>query len=152
MVLLSPEEIMDDRIFDYLYCREDREWELRIRYEEFLESELSEIPSWKEEWIMDNKTIRNAFLELKENQKMVLTCSEHTYVLYHEDILCMGSGNDLQINNMYIDCTYVQCASIKNREDFWWNYFIENMNLSGYRKYNRPYGVGLIISAYKMQE
>lgn len=49
MVLLSPEEIMDDRIFDYLHCREtseDREWELRIRYEEFLESELSEIPSW----------------------------------------------------------------------------------------------------------
>ena len=67
---------------------------------------------------MDNQTIRNAFRELKENQKMVLTCAEHTYVLYHEDILCMGSGNDLQINNMYIDCTYVQCASIKNREDF----------------------------------
>lgn len=67
---------------------------------------------------MDNQTIRNAFRELKEDQKMVLTCSEHTYVLYHEDILCMGSGNDLQINNMYIDCTYVQCASIKNREDF----------------------------------
>ncbi len=67
---------------------------------------------------MDNKTIHNAFRELKENQKLILTCSEHTYVLYHEDILCMGSGNDLQINNMYIDCTYVQCASIKNREDF----------------------------------
>ena len=80
---------------------------------------------------MDNQTIRNAFLELKEDQKMVLTCSEHTYVLYHEDILCMGSGNDLQINKggnsrgistpepaMYIDCNYVQCASIKNREDF----------------------------------
>ena len=66
---------------------------------------------------MDNKTIRNAFLELKEDQKLILTCAEHTYVLYHEDILCMGSGNDLQINNMYIDCTYVQCASIKNRED-----------------------------------
>lgn len=49
MVLLSPEEIMDDRIFDYLHCRqtaEEKEWELRIRYEEFLESELSEIPSW----------------------------------------------------------------------------------------------------------
>ena len=67
---------------------------------------------------MDNKTIHNAFRELKENQKLILTCSEHTYVLYHEDILCMGSGNDLQINNMYIDCTYVQSASIKNREDF----------------------------------
>lgn len=84
---------------------------------------------------MDNQTIRNAFRELKENQKMVLTCKEHTYVLYHEDIMCMGSGNDLQINKrytkggnsrgissqpetMYIDCTYVQCASIKNREDF----------------------------------
>ena len=67
---------------------------------------------------MDNKTIRNAFLELKEDQKLILTCAEHTYVLYHEDILCMGSGNDLQINNMYIDCTYVQCAIIKNREDF----------------------------------
>lgn len=67
---------------------------------------------------MDNETIRNAFLELKEDQKLILTCSEHNYVLYHEDILCMGSGNDLQINNMYIDCTYVQCASIKNREDF----------------------------------
>lgn len=66
---------------------------------------------------MDNQTIHNAFRELKEDQKMVLTCAEHTYVLYHEDILCMGSGNDLQINNMYIDCTYVQCASIKNRED-----------------------------------
>lgn len=66
---------------------------------------------------MDNKTIHNAFLELKENQKLILTCAEHTYVLYHEDIVCMGSGNDLQINNMYIDCTYVQCASIKNRED-----------------------------------
>ena len=51
MVLLSPEEIMEDRIFDYLHCREseDREWELLIRYEEFLESELSEIRSWKEE-------------------------------------------------------------------------------------------------------
>lgn len=67
---------------------------------------------------MDNKTIHNAFRELHEDQKMVLTCAEHTYVLYHEDILCMGSGNDLQINNMYIDCTYVQSASIKNREDF----------------------------------
>lgn len=47
MVLLSPEEIMDDRIFDYLHCREtseDKEWELLIRYEEFLESELSENP------------------------------------------------------------------------------------------------------------
>lgn len=52
MVFLSPEEIMDDRIFDHLYCREtaeDREWELLIRYEEFLESELSEIPSWTKE-------------------------------------------------------------------------------------------------------
>lgn len=67
---------------------------------------------------MDNQTIRNAFRELKEDQKLILTCKEHTYVLYHEDIVCMGSGNDLQINNMYIDCTYVQCASIKNREDF----------------------------------
>ena len=75
---------------------------------------------------MDNQTIHNAFRELKENQKMVLTCAEHTYVLYHDDIMCMGSGNDLQINKggnsrgkpeMYIDCTYVQCASIKNRED-----------------------------------
>lgn len=49
MVLLSPEEIMEDRIFDYLHCREtheDKEWELRIRYEEFIKSELSEIPSW----------------------------------------------------------------------------------------------------------
>ena len=75
---------------------------------------------------MDNKTIHNAFQELHEDQKMVLTCAEHTYVLYHEDILCMSSGNDLQIHKggnsrgkpeMYIDCTYVQCASIKNRED-----------------------------------
>lgn len=82
---------------------------------------------------MDNQTIRNAFRELHEDQKMVLTCAEHTYVLYHEDILCMGSGNDLQINKgytkggnsrgissqaseiMYIDCTYVQCMSIKPR-------------------------------------
>lgn len=77
---------------------------------------------------MDNQTIRNAFRELKKDQKMVLTCAEHTYVLYHEDILCMGSGNDLQIHKggnsrgkpetRYLDCTYVQCASIKNREDF----------------------------------
>lgn len=59
---------------------------------------------------MDNQTIHNAFRELKEDQKIVLTCAEHTYVLYHEDIVCMGSGNDLQINNMHIDCTYVQCA------------------------------------------
>ena len=75
---------------------------------------------------MDNKTIHNAFQELHQDQKMVLTCAEHTYVLYHEDILCMCSGNDLQIHKggnsrgkpeMYIDCTYVQCASIKNRED-----------------------------------
>ena len=75
---------------------------------------------------MDNQTIHNAFQELHQDQKMVLTCKEHTYVLYHEDILCMGSGNDLQIQKggnsrgkpeMYIDCTYVQCASIKNRED-----------------------------------
>ena len=75
---------------------------------------------------MDNQTIHNAFQELHQDQKMVLTCAEHTYVLYHEDILCMGSGNDLQIQKggnsrgkpeMYIDCTYVQCASIKNRED-----------------------------------
>ena len=81
---------------------------------------------------MDNKTIHNAFRELHQDQKMVLTCAEHTYVLYHEDIMCMGSGNDLQIHKggnsrgistpepetMYIDCTYVQCASIKNRGDF----------------------------------
>ena len=76
---------------------------------------------------MDNKTIHNAFRELHQDQKLILTCAEHTYVLYHEDILCMGSGNDLQIQKggnsrgkpeMYIDCTYVQCASIKNREDF----------------------------------
>lgn len=67
---------------------------------------------------MDNQTIHNAFRELKEDQKLILTCAEHTYVLYHEDIVCMGSGNDLQINNMYIDCTYVQSAIIKNREDF----------------------------------
>ena len=67
---------------------------------------------------MDNKTIHNAFRELHEEQKLILTCSEHTYVLYPQDSMCMGSGNDLQINNMYIDCTYVQCASIKNREDF----------------------------------
>ena len=77
---------------------------------------------------MDNQTIRNAFRELKKDQKLILTCAEHTYVLYHEDILCMGSGNDLQIHKggnsrgkpetMYIDCTYVQSASIKNREDF----------------------------------
>ena len=81
---------------------------------------------------MDNQTIRNAFRELKKDQKMVLTCAEHTYVLYHEDIMCMGSGNDLQIHNggnsrgissqkpetMYIDCTYVQSAITKNREDF----------------------------------
>lgn len=75
---------------------------------------------------MDNQTIHNAFQELHQDQKMVLTCAEHTYVLYHKDILCMCSGNDLQIHKggnsrgkpeMYIDCTYVQCASIKNRED-----------------------------------
>lgn len=78
--------------------------------------------------IMNNQTIRNAFRELHEDQKLILTCAEHTYVLYHEDIMCMGSGNDLQIHKggnsrgkpetMYIDCTYVQCASIKNREGF----------------------------------
>lgn len=76
---------------------------------------------------MDNQTIRNAFRELHEDQKLILTCAEHTYVLFHEDILCMGSGNDLQIHKggnspehetINIDCTYVQCASIKNREDF----------------------------------
>lgn len=75
---------------------------------------------------MDNQTIHNAFQELHQDQKLILTCAENTYVLYHEDILCMGSGNDLQIHKggnsrgkpeMYIDCTYVQCASIKNRED-----------------------------------
>lgn len=52
MALLSPEELMEDRIFDYVHCREtpeDREWELRSLYEEFLESELSEIPSWTKE-------------------------------------------------------------------------------------------------------
>ena len=51
MVLLSPEEIMDDRIFDYLHWRqtaEEKEWELRIRYEEFLQQELSEIPHWRD--------------------------------------------------------------------------------------------------------
>lgn len=50
-MILSPEEIMEDRIFDYLHCietPEDKEWNLLIRYEEFLESELSEIPSWEE--------------------------------------------------------------------------------------------------------
>ena len=77
---------------------------------------------------MDNQTIRNAFRELHEDQKLILTCAEHTYVLYHEDILCMGSGNDLQIHKggnsrgkhetMYVDCTYVQSAIIKNREGF----------------------------------
>lgn len=49
MPLLSPEEVIEDRIFDYLHCREtpeEKEWELRIRYEEFLEMELSEIPKW----------------------------------------------------------------------------------------------------------
>lgn len=52
MVLLSPEEIIEDKIFDYLHCREtpaDRAWELLIRYDEFIESELSEIPSWTKE-------------------------------------------------------------------------------------------------------
>lgn len=78
--------------------------------------------------IMNNQTIRNAFRELHEDQKLILTCAEHTYVLYHEDIMCMGSGNDLQIHKggnsrgkpeiMYVDCTYVQSASIKNREGF----------------------------------
>lgn len=51
MVLLSPEEVMDERIFDYLHCRqtaEEKEWELRIRYEEFLQQELFEIPHWRE--------------------------------------------------------------------------------------------------------
>ena len=85
---------------------------------------------------MDNQTIRNAFRELKKDQKMVLTCKEHTYVLYPQDSMCMGSGNDLQITSgytasgdsrgisqsktetMYVDCTYVQSAIIKNREDF----------------------------------
>ena len=84
---------------------------------------------------MDNQTIRNAFRELHQDQKLILTCAEHTYVLYHEDILCMGSGNDLQIHKgytkggnsrgissqpetMYIDCTYVQSAIIENREGF----------------------------------
>ena len=51
---------------------------------------------------MDNQTIHNAFQELNQDQKMVLTCAEHTYVLYHEDILCMGSGNDLQINKEFL--------------------------------------------------
>lgn len=51
MVLLSPEEVMDERIFDYLHCRqtaEEKEWELRIRHEEFLQQELSEIPHWRD--------------------------------------------------------------------------------------------------------
>lgn len=51
MVLLSPDELMDERIFDYIHCRqtaEEKEWELRIRYEEFLQQELSEIPHWRE--------------------------------------------------------------------------------------------------------
>ena len=51
MVLLSPEEIIEDKIFDYLHCREtaeDKEWELRIRSEEFLQQELSEIPHWRD--------------------------------------------------------------------------------------------------------
>lgn len=51
MPLLSPEEVIEDRIFDYLHCREtpeEKEWELRIRYEEFLEMELSEIPKWRD--------------------------------------------------------------------------------------------------------
>lgn len=50
-MVLSPEEIIEDKIFDYLHCREtpeDREWELRIRYEEFLQQELSEIPHWRD--------------------------------------------------------------------------------------------------------
>ena len=51
MVLLSPEEIIEDKIFDYLHCREtaeDKKWELLIRYEEFLQQELSEIPHWRD--------------------------------------------------------------------------------------------------------
>nr|DAU32698.1 MAG TPA: hypothetical protein [Caudoviricetes sp.] len=51
MVLLSPEEIIEDKIFDYLYCREtpeEKEWEFMIRYEEFLQQELSEIPHWRD--------------------------------------------------------------------------------------------------------
>lgn len=85
---------------------------------------------------MDNQTIRNAFRELKEDQKMVLTCADHTYILYQKDIISPASGNDLQIisgytasgdsrgisqsktETMYIDCTYVQSAVIKDREKF----------------------------------
>ncbi len=76
---------------------------------------------------MDNKTIHNAFRELKEDQKLILTCKEHTYVLYHEDILCMGSGNDLQIHKggiythepaMYNDYKNVQYAIKKKRQYF----------------------------------
>lgn len=85
---------------------------------------------------MDNQTIRNAFRELKENQKMVLICADHTYILYQKDIMSPSSGNDLQITSgytasgdsrgisqsktetMYIDCTYVQSAVIKDREKF----------------------------------
>ena len=51
MVLLSPDELMDERIFDYIHCRqtaEEKEWELKIRYEEFLQQELSEIPHWRD--------------------------------------------------------------------------------------------------------
>ena len=83
---------------------------------------------------MDNQTIRNTFRELKEGEKLVLTCSEHIYIIYPDDIMCLCSGNDLQITEgnsrgnsrgipsqkqetMYIDCTYVQCMSIKPRED-----------------------------------
>lgn len=76
--------------------------------------------------IMDNQTIRNTFRKLKEGEKLVLTCSEHIYSIYPDDIMCLCSGNDLQITKgnsrgipsqkqetIYIDCTYVQCMSIK---------------------------------------
>lgn len=70
---------------------------------------------------MDNQTIRNTFRELRKDQKLVLTCSEHMYVINHKDRICLCSGNDLQIikeqSTIYIDCTYVQCMNIKPAGD-----------------------------------
>lgn len=67
---------------------------------------------------MDNLTIIAAFRNLKEGQKIVLSCENRTYTLRYGEQIILKKGNDIQIGDyFYIDCTYVQCMSVKPVED-----------------------------------
>lgn len=86
---------------------------------------------------MDNQTIRNAFRELRKDQKMVLFCEEeYRYTLYSDDTITVESGNDLQIQKglssredsrgilptrpertIYLDCSSVRSITVMDIEE-----------------------------------